>query len=70
MKVFGRAATDGRGLSFFSLPMLPRLKRQNNTFQKKTILSSLPSYCKIILKVGKVISKITLDARNQLYFKV
>lgn len=34
MKVFGRAVADGRGLSFFSLPMLPRLvkvRRESNS---------------------------------------
>ena len=41
MKVFGRAAAGWRGLSFFSLPVLPRLKRQNNTSQNKDHLHSL-----------------------------
>lgn len=34
MKVFGRAVADGRGLSFFSLPVLPRLvkvRRESNS---------------------------------------
>lgn len=53
MNVLGRAAADGRGLSFFSLPMLPRLKRQNTLFRRKNTLSPTYSNYKITLRLSR-----------------